>query len=208
MVQKESDRETKRRGRPRAYDPDAALRQATETFWRSGYSGTSMDDIAAATGMNRPSLYAAFGDKHALYLKALDEYWEMGYAAMREALAPDRPLDEALMRIYEKSLSIYFSGNDRPRGCFAIGTATAEAVEDSEIRTAFARGLSSLDEAFEARIRLAQERGELRSDADPAALAILASATLHSLAVRARAGTPRPDLERLAQKAVDVICGR
>ena len=64
--------EPRRRGRPRAYDPQAALQQATDSFWRSGYSGTSLDKIGAATGMNRPSLYAAFGDKHTLYLKALE----------------------------------------------------------------------------------------------------------------------------------------
>jgi len=214
MVQKESatrtrsDAEPKRRGRPRAYDSEDALRRAAESFWKGGYSGTSLDDIAAATGMNRPSLYAAFGDKHALYLKALHWYWELGHAAMREALAHDRPLKDALMRVYEKSLSIYFSGNGHPRGCFAIGTATTEAVEDAEIRTAFARGLATLDEAFEARIRLAHEKGELRGDADPAALAVLASATLHTLAIRARAGTPRAELEELARKAVKIICGK
>jgi hypothetical protein len=81
----------------------------------------------------------AFGDKQSLYLKALDRYWERGEAAMREALAYDRPLDEGLMRVYTKALSIYFSGEGRPRGCFAIGTATTEAVQDPEIRTALAQ---------------------------------------------------------------------
>lgn len=208
MVQKEPGSEQKRRGRPRAYDPEAALRQAIEVFWETGYSGTSLDDLAAATGMNRPSLYAAFGDKHALYLKALSQYWELGYAAMREALADDRPLDEALMRVYEKSLSIYFSGRSHPRGCFAIGTATTEAVEDPDIRSALARGLKTLDGSFEARIRAAQYKGELPGDADPEALAILASATLHTIALRARAGTSRSELETLARKAVDTICGK
>src|SRR5262252_663893 len=129
MVQKEANKEPKRRGRPRAYDPTAAIQQAIEAFWKTGYSGTSLDEISAATGMNRPSLYAAFGDKHALYLKALEGYWEVGLAAMREALADDGlTLDEALMRFYDGQLSIYFSGGGRPRGCFAVGTATTEAV--------------------------------------------------------------------------------
>lgn len=206
MVQKTTGPEPRRRGRPRTYDPQAALRQAIETFWKTGYSGTSLDELAAATGMNRPSLYAAFGDKHALYLKALDHYWELGHAAMRDALAGDRPLGEALMRVYEMSLSIYFSGKSHPRGCFAIGTAATEAVEDPAIRTAFAQGLHRLDQAFEARIRAARETGELPEEADPEALAVLAAATLHSIAIRARAGTPRPELESLARKAVAVIC--
>jgi AcrR family transcriptional regulator len=211
MVQKQARHERpgpgpKRRGRPRAYDPEVALQQAIEAFWRTGYSGTSLDDVSSATGMNRPSLYAAFGDKRALYLKALDHYWELGYAAMREALVYDRPLNEALMRVYEKALAIYFSGSGRPRGCFAIGTATTEAVDDAKIRAALAEGLRNLDEGFEARIQAAQACGELDGDADPAALALLASATLHSIAVRARSGARRAELEQLAQKAVSVIC--
>ena len=60
----------RRRGRPRAYDPDVALRRARDTFWRAGYAATSLDDLAAGMGMNRPSIYAAFGDKRALYLTA------------------------------------------------------------------------------------------------------------------------------------------
>jgi TetR/AcrR family transcriptional regulator, copper-responsive repressor len=204
--QRNANVEPKRRGRPRAYDPEAALKQAIEAFWKTGYSGTSLDDLSAATSMNRPSLYAAFGDKQALYLKALDRYWQLGYVAMREALAYDRPLAEALMRVYQKALSTYFSGKGQPRGCFAIGTATTEAVEDQRIRAALAQGLRNLDEAFEARIRAAQESGELRSDADPVTLAMLASATLHTIAIRARAGTPRAELEEIARKAIGVIC--
>jgi AcrR family transcriptional regulator len=199
--------EPRRRGRPRAYDPQAALQQATDSFWRSGYSGTSLDEIGAATGMNRPSLYAAFGDKHTLYLKALEHYWQLSLVKIREALAEsDQTLEQALMRAYDGQLSIYFSGDGQPRGCFAIGTATTEAVEDPEIRSALAKGLRALDADFEARIRTARESGELKTDADPAALAVLASATLHTIAIRARAGVSRAKLREIARKAVSVIC--
>ena len=202
------DTEPRRRGRPRAYDPQTALRRAADSFWRTGYSGTSLDEISAATGMNRPSLYAAFGDKHTLYLRALEQYWQRALAAMREALADDdRALDEALMRVYDGQLSIYFPADGRPLGCFAVGTATTEAVEDAAIRSALAEGLRALDAELEARLRMARARGELKADADPAALAVLASATLHSIAVRARAGVPRAELRKIARKAVRVICG-
>src|SRR5260221_10334031 len=116
MVQKKSDTEPGHRGRPRAYDPQAALKRATDTFWKTGYAGTSLDDISAATGMNKPSLYAAFGDKHTLYLEALAHYWQLAIAAMHKALAEDQPLDDAVMRVYEGALTIYFSGDGRPRG--------------------------------------------------------------------------------------------
>ncbi|MDB5686151.1 MAG: transcriptional regulatory protein [Rhizorhabdus sp.] len=206
MVQNIEKPETKRRGRPRAYDPEVALQQVTDAFWTSGYAGTSLDDISAATGMNRPSLSAAFGDKHALYLKALGAYWDAKFATMREALQGGT-LEEALMRVYDASLSLYFSGEGDARGCFVIGTAVTEAADDPEIRRVVMAGFQTLDAHFEARFRSAHEAGELRKDADPEALALLASATMHTIAVRARSGTPRDELRQLAQKAVKLICG-
>jgi AcrR family transcriptional regulator len=206
MEQKARSAEPRRRGRPRAYDPETALRQATEAFWRTGYSGTSLDEIAAATGMNRPSLRAAFGDKHALYLKALAEYWELKFTAMREALA-DPSLERALIGVYDAALAIYFTRSDRAPGCFVIGTAITEAVEDPEIRRTVTSGFQRLDAEFEARLRLAREAGELKQSADPEALAVLASATMHTIAVRARAGASRDELRDLACRAVKVICG-
>jgi AcrR family transcriptional regulator len=207
MARKNSETAPVRRGRPRAYDPQAALKQATETFWKTGYSGTSLDSIAVATGMNPPSLYAAFGNKHAIYLEALARYWDISLAATREALAEDRPLGESLMLAYEAALSIYFSGKGNARGCFVIGTAVTEAGEDAAIRNSVATGLRAIDADFEARFRKAIERGELKPGADPAALAILASATMHTIAIRARAGARRTELREIARKAVGVICG-
>jgi AcrR family transcriptional regulator len=207
MARKNSETAPVRRGRPRAYDPQAALKQATETFWKTGYSGTSLDSIAVATGMNPPSLYAAFGNKHAIYLEALARYWDISLAATREALAEDRPLGESLMLAYEAALSIYFSGKGNARGCFVIGTAVTEAGEDAAIRNSVATGLRAIDADFEARFRKAIERGELKPGADPAALAILASATLHTIAIRARTGARRAELKEVARKAVSVICG-
>lgn len=198
----------KGRGRPRAYDPEVALNQALGVFWSTGFSGSSLDSIAAAAGMNRPSLYAAFGDKHALYLKALEQYWDLAAADMHQALtSTELTLHQALMRFYEGQLSIYYSGEGQPRGCFAIGTATAEAVEHAEIRALLADRLSRLDNDLEARLRKAVQSGELSPDADPAALAVLASAMLHSISIRARAGKPREELTELARNAVNVICG-
>lgn len=207
MVQNK-DATPKRLGRPRAYDPQTALQRATDRFWRSGYAGTSLDQLCAETGMNRPSLYAAFGDKHTLYLKALAHYWHLSHQAMREALADDgQPLNEALMRAYDAQLALYFSGDGLPRGCFVIGTAITEAVEDPAIRASLAEGFRLLDAALETRLRKARAAGELKADADPAALAVLASAVLHTIAIRARAGTPRAELREIARKVVNMLCG-
>ncbi|MNX82575.1 HTH-type transcriptional repressor ComR [compost metagenome] len=207
MAQNKST-EGKSRGRPRAYDPQTALQQALGVFWNTGYSGASLDSIATAAGMNRPSLYAAFGDKHALYIKALEQYWEFAAASMHEALTDlNLPLAEALQRFYEGQLSIYFSGDGQPRGCFAIGTATTEAVEDPQIREVLSDRLSRLDADLEVRLQAAKNAGELKGDANPAALAVLASSLLHSISIRARAGKSRAELTELARNAIRVICG-
>lgn len=203
---KSSDAAKRPRGRPRAYEPETALRHAADAFWRAGYAGTSLDDLSAATGMNRPSLKAAFGDKHDIYVKALSDYWDRKFALMGEVLAPGRPLAETLMQAYDAALGIYFSGEGQPRGCFVVGTAVTEALEDPVVRQIVSEGFTGLDERFRERIELARAEGELGADADPEALALLASATMHTIAIRARAGRPRDELHALAGKAVAAIC--
>ncbi|WP_277758119.1 TetR/AcrR family transcriptional regulator [Pseudomonas sp. A34-9] len=207
MAQNKST-EGKGRGRPRAYDPQTALQQALGVFWNTGYSGASLDSIATAAGMNRPSLYAAFGDKHALYIKALDQYWDTAHAAMQAALTDSSlTLAQALRGFYEGQLAIYFSGDGQPRGCFAIGTATTEAVEDPEIRNVLSARLSQLDADLEARLQTAIDAGELKPDSDLAALAVITSSLLHSISIRARAGKSRDELTAIVRNAVSVICG-
>jgi TetR/AcrR family transcriptional regulator, copper-responsive repressor len=203
MVQKEKPR----RGRPRAYDPERALAQATAAFWDAGYSATSLDDLSAATGMNRPSLYGAFGDKRALYLQSIEGYRERAREAMRAALPDDGSLRDALTQLYDRAISLYLSGEHGPRGCLLVSTAATESVMDPEIRRAARGALEEIDHAFEARFRRAREVGDLPRAADPALLGKLASAILHTLSVRARTGTPRAMLEVIAAGGVDMICG-
>ena len=205
MVQKK-EVEPKRRGRPRAYDPAQALARAAETFWKAGYAGTSLDDLSEATGMNRPSLYAAFGDKRDLYLKTLEHYREESRALARAALAGDPPLRVFLKRFYDKALELYL--DDGPRGCYSIGTAATVAAVDDQVRAFLADSMRSTDSFLKHQIEKAKQRGEIAQEADPAALAYLASGTLHTLAVRARAGLPRKELDALADAAIGVICTR
>src|SRR3954465_13551570 len=90
----------KRRGRPRAYEPDVALAQALALFRRDGYAATSLDDLSAATGMNRPSLYGAFGDKRSLYIKSYQRYRDDYTAAVLKIFEADVPVRGRLRRIY------------------------------------------------------------------------------------------------------------
>src|SRR6202167_1400426 len=176
--------EPKRRGRPRAYQPEIALGKALDLFRKDGFAATSLDDLSAATGMNRPSLYAAFGDKRALYIKSYARYRAEARAAMIDIFRKELPIRERLARIYAVALDIYLSGEAGPRGCFTVMTAASEAVADSDIRAMVLEGFAELDKAFAACFRLAKEKGELPETADPQILAQLASATIHTIAIR------------------------
>lgn len=195
-----------RRGRPRSYDPERALAQATAAFWDAGYSGTSLDDLSAATGMNRPSLYGAFGDKRELYIKSYQRYRDDARASLIDIFRSEQPIRERLKRIYAIALDIYLSGDAGPRGCFTVMTAASEAVFDPDIRAMVLEGFAELDKAFMACFRLGKENGELPESADPLVLAHLASATIHTIAIRARARVPRKELEAIVDGAIDVMC--
>src|SRR3954449_5313852 len=212
MVQKDKRPEAKpgsvspkRRGRPRAYQPEIALGRALDLFRKDGFAATSLDDLSAATGMNRPSLYGAFGDKREFYIKSYARYRADARAAMQEIFRKELPIRERLERIFEVALDIYLSGDAGPRGCFTVMTAASEAVSDPEIRAMVLEGFVELEQAFAACFRLAKQKGELPDSADATVLAHLASATVHTIAIRARAQVPRGQLEAIVNGAIDVM---
>jgi AcrR family transcriptional regulator len=201
----QAEAEPKRRGRPRAYEPEVALAKALDLFRKDGFAATSLDDLSAATGMNRPSLYGAFGDKRELYIKSYQRYRADARAAMADIFRTELPIKKRLQRIFAVALDIYLSGDAGPRGCFTVMTAASEAVADPDIRAMVVEGFTELDKAFAACFRIAKEKGELPASADPVVLAQLASATIHTIAIRARAQVPRRELEAIVKGAIDVM---
>ena len=194
----------KQRGRPRSYDRDVALGAIRDVFWNAGFSASSLDDIAAAAGMNRPSLYAAFGNKREMYLAALQTFAIESGRELQEALeAPT--LREALEAFYARAIQDYLSGEQGPRGCLVVCTAVTEAVGDPAIRSALAAILADVDSIVAARIARAQAEGEHCGRGDPESLARVATSVLHSVAVRARAGARRSELMAIARATVELI---
>ena len=202
-----SEPSTKHRGRPRAYDPDVALAKATEIFWTQGFAGASLDDLSAATGMNRPSLYGAFGDKQTLFKSALDRYMDSSRAAMTEAFRGGGSLRDILTRVYHTALGFYLSDDLGGRGCFLASAGLGQALVDDEVRQTVADGLHELDRAVEGLMQRRQAKGELPSTTDPIALGRVASMMMNALSVRARAGETREQLEATIPVMVGLICG-
>lgn len=204
MVQNDPPEGPRRRGRPRSFDEAEVLEKAREVFWDLGYAQASLDDLAAATGLNRPSLYAAFGDKHALYMRALEQTRAAAVAALTAGLGREGPLREVLDALFARATGLYAAGEAGQRGCFIIGTAVTQAVNDPEARALAHRFIAEVDAAFAA--RFAASAGELAAGIGPAGAAAMATATLHSLTVRARAGESREGLAGVARAAVELIC--
>jgi len=188
------------RGRPRKFDEEAVLRAALQRFRTLGYSNTSLDDLAEATGVNRPSLYATFGDKKALYLAGLARTHASVDATFHALYEASYPPEKMLKALFLGALEGFLTGEDGPSGCIAVNTAATEAVTDPDIRAALAAFVALQDEWIE---KLMIQAGS----ADPLGDAQIASSVIHSMSTRARAGTPRDGLIRIAKKATALLLG-
>ena len=194
------------RGRPRAFEEGIVLTAARDAFWSRGLSGVSLDEISAATGVARPSLAAAFGDKRALYLRTIDAFTnELGKAATK-LLSGRGGLRPELAAFFRGAVELYLSKGE-PRGCMAMCTLPVEAGGDPEIRVRLAGVIAATDAIFIARFRLARDQGQLPPNADLTAHGALATALLHSVALRARAGASKTSLQAMIKSVLGVLCG-
>lgn len=193
------------RGRPRQFEHGAVLLRALEVFWRQGYAATTIDNLAAAMGINKPSLYNAYGDKQAIYRQAFAAFMAQVEQEVSAALAGSADIRDALTRFFDGALAVYCAG-DPPLGCFAVCTATAEAAAHTEIQKDLAAVIAGLDAMLTARYAQALADGQISPQPAPGDRARLTQAVLHSLAVRARAGEARASLAHLAAQAVAMLC--
>lgn len=194
-----SEETPRRRGRPRTHDPESALRGVIPAFWTGGYDATSLDALAQAAGMNRPSLYAALGDKRAMYLAALTRMREVVLRSAAEALDSHDDLGAALRAFYRSAIETYMVGEgEARRGCLVVCTATTASYDDPEIAAAVREMVEGIEKLLAARFRRA-------GTANPASRARIAGSVVHSLAVRARARVPRRDLDRIVADAVALL---
>lgn len=192
--------DAKPRGRPRAFDERAVVAAARDAFWDKGLANVSLDAIAEKTGVARPSLAAAFGDKRDLYLRAVALFAEDLRAAVTAKMSGSRSLREELTAFYEAGVELYLSGAHGPRGCLAVCTMPSEAVESADVREGLKGMIDAADEAFFHRFKRTLPERAARARAE------IAGAILHSLALRARAGTPKRDLKAMIREGVDLLC--
>ncbi len=193
------------RGRPRKTDPDKALETAMKLFWKQGFEGTSMNDLAAATGMAKPGLYATFGDKEAVYAKALEHYFkEFGSPLIDELLKCPHALD-TVIRHFLQAIATSASDKKSPGGCFLVNSVI-ECSDQSAALEDLGRSLNmNRREALLERFKAAKNHGELPADADPKALADFFAGQALALSVMGRGGSDRKSLERFIDVAMTAL---
>ncbi|WP_423835782.1 TetR/AcrR family transcriptional regulator [Streptomyces longhuiensis] len=193
---------SKARGRPRTFDRDAALEAAIRLFWERGFEATSLGELTEAMGIRPGSLYAAFGDKKALFREAVEVYGRSPVGSFpARALAEEPTARGAVSRILREAAVVY-ADPAHPAGCLAISAATNVTVQDEEIAT-FLRDVRNAGlAAIEERLRQAQEEGELPAAADVSALASYFAAIVQGLSQRARDGADAAELSQVAELAL------
>jgi len=190
-------------GRPRAFDIDRALDQALKVFWRKGYEGASLPELTKAMGINRPSLYAAFGNKESLFRMVLDRYAEGPAGHLCAAL--DQPTARAAVEHFLQETIHLLTGPGSPRGCLIVQGALACGDAAQSVRRACASRRSAAESLLRERFSKAIADGDLPASSDAADLARFIATIAHGMSVQAAGGAKREELQRVADLALRTV---
>lgn len=194
------------RGRPRTFDENAALEAAMLAFWRGGYQATTLDDLMAATGMNRASLYATFGDKRRLFLRSLDLYLTKFELRTTLAAAAASSAREAMQSLLKSSID-RLTDPAFPAGCLRINTSLeCRGVEESA-GLQLAPANQRFAQAAVTMLQQLKEQGKLPEDEDPEALGTFYAGVLAGLVVMSQSGADRETLQSVVDVALRAFPG-
>ncbi|MFG1699287.1 TetR/AcrR family transcriptional regulator [Nonomuraea sp. NPDC049309] len=188
--------------RPRKFEEDRAVEAAMRAFWNAGYEATSTQDLCAATGLGRSSIYNTFAGKHDLFVRALRHYMDVHNRSLAELMDGDLPIKEKVRTVLWWAVE---PDPDEPPGCMVVNTSIELAPHDPEIAALLRHDDAKRIELLRAGIEAACTRGELDSEHDPAALARFVAATVNGLRVMARGGADKETLEMTANVALSVF---
>jgi len=190
-------------GRPRSFDIDRALNRALQVFWRKGYEGASLSDLTKAMGVNRPSLYAAFGGKKALFRKALDRYMTGPAAYTQEALK--EPTARAVVERLLRGAADLNAAPRNPGGCLTVQGALASGDAGDSVRQELVACRVAGEVALLRRLQRAKSEGDLPATVNPADLARYVATIVYGMAVQAAGGASRGKLEHVVDMALRTL---
>jgi AcrR family transcriptional regulator len=196
---------TDERGRPRNFDIDLALDRAVEVFWKHGFEGASMHALTEATGLGKPSLYAAFGNKESLYLKALERYVNL-LIERHARLLTDEPDGRYAVEAFLHSLAEMMTNPSLPGGCFIInGTADCGSASiPVKVEIALQKALQGSETMLRERLLRAQHDGQLSLNVNHEDIAALFASLIAGLAVQAKSGASEAKLHLVIRAAMAV----
>ncbi|WP_449420881.1 TetR/AcrR family transcriptional regulator [Phormidium nigroviride] len=187
-------------GRPREFDTDEALNRAMHVFWRKGYLGTSLSDLTEAMGINRPSLYAAFGNKESLFRKALDRYTNGPSAYVYEALK--EPTARRVVERMMQGVVDLATDSRNPPGCLWVHSTLSCGDPADPMAQELSAYRASIEASLCKRFELAISEGDLPGDSDAAALARFVLTVNCGMSVLAATGANREELLQVVETAL------
>ncbi len=191
--------------RPKEFNPDEALDKAMHVFWHKGYEATSMEDLLAAMDINRGSLYATFGDKRQLFLKAMDRYCTGGGVGSRISILHQPGPALPLIRRFIAAMLEFGLSDPQRRGCMITNTVMELAPHEKDIAKKVAGRLQMAEEAFFTLLMRAQQEGDLAQDKDPRALARVLVTMMQGTIVMIKAGLPADQIRQTADTALSIL---
>lgn len=191
--------------RTKEFDPDAALQSALELFWRRGYEATSMADLVDGLGIGRASIYATFGNKHELYMKALDRYNENRDSLLLGELSQPGPALPAVRTVVRRFALEASSDGKRLTGCFVTNTAAELGAHDVEAARRVEASWSHIETLFRSALVRAQAQGELPGDRDPRSLARMLLVLMQGLRVVGKASGDPSLVRDAAEQALALL---
>jgi AcrR family transcriptional regulator len=190
-------------GRPRSFSEEAALDAAMRVFWEKGYEGASVADLTEAMGINRPSLYATFGDKQALFLRAMEQYAN-GPAHYLRAALDQRSAHGVIEALLHGAVKLLADPRN-PRGCLSVQGGTACGTAAEPIKQALIAWRKKGEAEIVKRFKRARAEGDLPAELDPQDLARYLAAVLNGLGIQAANGATKAEMTRVVEMALRAL---
>lgn len=194
------EKANKLRGRPRVFDMDGALDKALEIFWKRGYEGASIAELAETLGINKPSLYAAFGNKEELFKKALSRYVSGPVAFIQEAV--NQPTAFEVAQNFLINAVKFFTDTKHPKGCLIVQAALSVSADSLMVKDLLTNYRYSYEQQLAKRFEKAKEEGDLPTDANAETLAKFLSTLHQGMSVQVTSGASKEELMQIIEFAL------
>ncbi|MDV5145539.1 TetR/AcrR family transcriptional regulator [Streptomyces sp. NPDC050842] len=191
--------------RTKEFDPDAALQAALDLFWARGYEATTMSDLVEHLGVGRASIYATFGNKHDLYMKAMDRYLETRDPELVEELSTPGPALPAVRGLVRRFAAQAATEGERLNGCFVTNSAAELAPHDVAVARRVELSWEQVETLLYGALTRARAGGELPADRDPRALARMLLVLLQGIRVVGKASTDPGRVLDAAEQALELL---